>query len=123
MIVQQNAVARKEKGDENMETDNKEETDEKYEMVTLGVQHRGKISAKEATRVLRLFWPKNIVREVRVKKRVELVDVFPDYQPLWIFVTLNRGFTFENYLDWPKYEDNWPNEFDKGLFKEEGDWC
>ena len=99
-----------------------EEKDEVYEVVTLGVQHRGKVSTKEATRVLRVFWPKNIVKEVEVKRRVEIVDVVADYQPLWITVTLAHGYTFENYLDWPLYEENWPDQFDKGLFKEESDW-
>lgn len=30
----------------------------KFEKVTMGVQHCGKISLKEATNVLREFWPK-----------------------------------------------------------------
>ena len=44
-----------------------------------------------------------------------LVEVFP----LWVVVRMAPGYTFENYLDWPEYEDNWPLGFDKGLFKEE----
>ena len=32
------------------------------------------------------------------------------------------GYSFENWLDWPLCEDNWPNQFDKGLFKEDSEW-
>ena len=101
--------------------DDNTEKDKMCEVATLGVQHRGKISTKEATKVLRLFWPKHIVKSVKVKKRAE-VDVVEDYQPLWVTVTLAHGYTFDNYLDWPRYEENWPDQFDKGLFKEESDW-
>ena len=109
--------------EEHKDGDENAETDEKDDVVTLGIQHRGKISTKEATRVLRAFWPKYVVRSVSVKKREEIVDVFPDYHPLWVMLTLARGYSFENYLDWPEFEENWPDGFDKGLFKEEGDWC
>jgi hypothetical protein len=95
---------------------------DKDEVVTLGVQYRGKISAKEATKVLRAFWPKHVVKDVKVKKRVEIVDVVPGNQPVWVIVRLVRGYSFENYLDWPLYEENWPEQFDKGLFKEESEW-
>ena len=109
---------------ERNETEDKQETEEDTnESVTLGVQHRGKISTKEASRILRAFWPKNIVKDVKVRKRMEIVDVAPDYQPLWVVVKFARNYTFENYLDWPAHEDNWPDAFDKGLFREELDWC
>lgn len=85
----------------------------------LGVQHRGKITAKEATRVLRSFWPKTVVKEVEVKRRKEMTA--PGYAALWIIVKFAPGYDFENYLDWPEFEENWPETFDKGLFKEDDD--
>ena len=88
--------------------------------VTLGIQHRGRITTREATRLLRQFWPKNIVKDVEVKKRRE-PHVVPGYSPLWVFITFTPGYSFENFLDWPDYEENWPESFDKGLFKEEED--
>ena len=42
-----------------------------------------------------------------------MVDRSPDYTPLWIVVTLAHGYNFENWLDWPQCEDNWPSVFDK----------
>ena len=89
------------------------------ERVLLGVQHRGKISSKEATKMLRKFWPKNIIKKVEVKRRREAGDKIPGYTALWISLRFTAGFNFENYLDWPEFEDNWPDTFDKGLFKEE----
>ena len=26
---------------------------------------------------------------------------------------MSHGYNFENWLDWPQCEDNWPNTFDK----------
>ena len=43
----------------------------------------------------------------------------PGYTALWILLRFCPGFTFENFLDWPEFEENWPDTFDKGLFKEE----
>ena len=94
----------------------------KFEKITMGVQHKGRVSAKEANKLLREFWPKNIVKKVEVKRRVEVADRSPDYQPLWVVVTMATGHSFENWLDWPLCEDNWPNQFDKGLFKEDSEW-
>ena len=91
------------------------------ERVLLGVQHRGKISSKEATKMLRKFWPKNIIKGVEVKRRREAGDKIPGYTALWLSLRFTPGFNFENYLDWPEFEDNWPDTFDKGLFKEDDD--
>ena len=91
------------------------------EKVLLGVQHRGKITSKEATKMLRKFWPKNIIKEVEVKRRREVGDIIPGYTALWVRVRFTPGYNFENYLDWPEFEDNWPDVFDKGLFKEDDD--
>ena len=88
----------------------------------MGVQHKGRITLKEANKLLREFWPKTIVKNVEVKRRVEVADKSPDYQPLWVVVTMATGYSFENWLDWPLCEDNWPIQFDKGLFKEESEW-
>ena len=102
--------------------DSKEEQIKVFEKITMGVQHKGRITPKEANRLLRDFWPKTIVKRVEVKKRKEVADRFPDYFPLWVIVTMSPGHTFENWLDWPQCEDNWPQQFDKGLFKEESEW-
>ena len=91
------------------------------EKVLLGVQHRGKITSKEATKMLRKFWPKVIIKEVEVKRRREVSDFIPGYTALWIRVRFAQDYNFENYLDWPEFEDNWPDTFDKGLFKEDDD--
>ena len=48
-----------------------------------------------------------MIKDVEVKRRSELAP-HPGYQPLWVIVRLAPGYTFENYLDWPEYEDNWP---------------
>ena len=56
------------------------------EKVLLGIQHRGGISLKEATRQLRKFWPKNIIKEVEVKRRKDSVNEAPGYKSLWIIV-------------------------------------
>ena len=88
--------------------------------VRLGIQHRGKITTKEATRTLRQFWEKNIIRDVEVKRRKEF-HLAPGYTALWIIITFAPNYTFENYLDWPEFEENWPETFDKGLFKEDDD--
>ena len=45
---------------------------EKTERVILGVQHRGKVTTKEATKMLRKEWPRNVVKEVEVKRRREV---------------------------------------------------
>ena len=45
---------------------------EKAERVILGVQHRGKVTTKEATKMLRKEWPRNVVKEVEVKRRREV---------------------------------------------------
>ena len=91
------------------------------EKVLLGVQHRGKITSKEATKMLRKFWPKIIIKEVEVKRRREVGDIIPGYTALWVRLRFAPGYNFENYLDWPEFEDNWPDTFDKGLFKEDDD--
>ena len=91
--------------------------DKSFEKVLLGIQHRGKITVKEATRILRNFWPKNVIKEVEVKRRRELSA--PGYTALWIKIKFCSGYNFENYLDWPEFEENWPDAFDKGLFKED----
>ena len=91
------------------------------EKVLLGVQHRGKITSKEATKMLRKFWPKVIIKEVEVKRRREVSDYIPGYIAFWIRVRFAQDYNFENYLDWPEFEDNWPDTFDKGLFKEDDD--
>lgn len=57
---------------------------------------------------------------MRVRRRREVGE--PGYSPLWVSLVLAPGYTFENYLDWPTYEDNWPAGYDKGLFREEVDW-
>ena len=73
-------------------------------------------------------------------------DTFqPGCTAFWISLTLAPGYDFENFLDWPQVshrlqrraisilrfeyklcsfqnEDNWPNGFDRGLFKEESEW-
>ena len=54
----------------------------------MGVQHRGKTTPKDASKLLREFWPRNIVREVEVKRRVEIAEKSPEHQALWIIVTL-----------------------------------
>ena len=59
------------------------------------------------------FLDRNIVKTVEVKRRSEVSDRSPDYVPLWIIVTMSHGYNFENWLDWPQCEDNWPNTFDK----------
>ena len=122
-MLKEESKAEKQETDDKDETENAEATDDHLETITLGVQHRGKISNKEATRILRKFWPKYVVKSIAVKRRVDIVDVFPDYKPIWVMLTLARGYTFESYLDWPANEENWPEGFDKGLFKDEGDWC
>ena len=98
------------------------EVSKTLEKITMGVQHKGRITPKDANKMLRDFWPKAIVKHVEVKRRVEVADRSPDYQPLWVIVTMATGHSFENWLDWPLCEDNWPNQFDKGLFKEESEW-
>ena len=42
----------------------------------------------------RQFWPRNIIKEVEVKRRSELAP-HPGYQPLWVIVKLAPGYTFE----------------------------
>ena len=49
----------------------KEEPDNLGEKVTLGIQHRGNISTKDATKMLRSFWEKSIVKNIEVKRRKE----------------------------------------------------
>ena len=56
---------------------------------------------------------RTIIKTVEVRRRHEVVDRSPDYTPLWIVVTLAHGYNFENWLDWPQCEDNWPSVFDK----------
>ena len=56
------------------------------EKVLLGIQHRGGISPKEATRQLRKFWPKNIIKYVEVKRRKDSETPAPGYKSLWIIV-------------------------------------
>ena len=56
------------------------------EKVLLGIQHRGGISLKEATRQLRKFWPRNIIKEVEVKRRKDSANETPGYKSLWIIV-------------------------------------
>ena len=112
MMNPQNTIA------EVKEPEQKEDENVVYEKLTLGVQHRGRITNKDATKILRQFWPRTVIKSVEVKRRKEL-GAHPGYQPLWVIVRLAPGYTFENYLDWPEYEDNWPLGFDKGLFKEE----
>ena len=36
-----------------------------------------------------------------------------EHWSFWIIVTLAHGYNFENWLDWPQCEDNWPGTFDK----------
>ena len=45
---------------------------EKAERVILGVQHRGKVTTKEAAKMLRKEWPRNVVKELEVKRRREV---------------------------------------------------
>ena len=98
------------------------EVSKTFEKITMGVQYKGRTTSKEANKLLRDFWPKNIVKNVEVQKRIELTDRSPEYQPFWVIVTMDTGYNFENWLDWPLCEDNWPSQFDKGLFKEESEW-
>ena len=56
---------------------------------------------------------RNIIKTVEVKRRNEVADRTPEYTPLWIIVTMAHGYSFENWLDWPQCEDNWPCTFDK----------
>ena len=56
---------------------------------------------------------RNIIKTVDVKRRTEVSDRSPEYTPLWIIVTMAHGYSFENWLDWPLCEDNWPSTFDK----------
>ena len=94
-----------------------EKEEENSVKTILGIQHKGKIKSKEATRILRNFWPKTVIKEVEVKRRKEISA--PGYTALWIVIRFAAGYNFENYLDWPEFEENWPDAFDKGLFKEE----
>ena len=71
--------------------------------------------------MLRKFWPKVIIKEVEVKRRREVSDYIPGYIAFWVRVRFAQDYNFENYLDWPEFEDNWPDTFDKGLFKEDDD--
>ena len=42
----------------------------------------------------RQFWPRNVIKEVEVKRRREIAP-HPGYQPLWVIVKLAPGYTFE----------------------------
>ena len=44
---------------------------------------------------------------------IKVGEKTPEHWPLWITVTMAHGFNFENWLDWPQCEDNWPATFDK----------
>ena len=65
---------------------------------------------------------RSIIKTVEVKRRHEVTDRSPDYTPLWIIVTLAHGYSFENWLDWPQCEDNWPSVFDKVNLVVEGNY-
>ena len=54
-----------------------------------------------------------------LKTPSQVGNYVPGYTALWILLRFCPGFTFENFLDWPEFEENWPDTFDKGLFKEE----
>ena len=70
------------------------EVSKTFEKITMGVQHKGRITPKEANKLLREFWPKTIVKNMEVKRRVEVADKRPDYQPLWVVVTMATGYNF-----------------------------
>ena len=50
---------------------------------------------------------------MQVSRRQEVADRSPDYVPLWVTVRLAHGYNFDNWLDWPHCQDNWPEQFDK----------
>ena len=50
---------------------------------------------------------------MQVSRRQEVADISPDYVPLWVTVRLAHGYNFDNWLDWPHCQDNWPEQFDK----------
>ena len=56
---------------------------------------------------------RSVVRSVQVSRRQEVADRSPDYVPLWVTVKLAHGYNFDNWLDWPHCQDNWPEQFDK----------
>jgi hypothetical protein len=58
------------------------EVSKTFEKITMGVQHKGRIMLNEENKLLREFWPKTIVKNVEVKRRVEVADKSQDYQPL-----------------------------------------
>ena len=53
------------------------------------------------------------MKRLEVRRRQEVSDRSPDHVPLWVIVTMTQGYNFDNWLDWPQCEDNWPQHFDR----------